>query len=208
MRVKLLYISLFFITSCVKSQEKKVEDRLVGGPCQGCEAIYDYGDYLLNAVDTLPGFTSSKQHLKISGTVYQNDGRTPTSDVLLYIYQTNELGIYPKRENSKGWENTHGYIRGWIKTNAKGQYTLYTFRPGSYPNTTTPQHIHVTVKETSKNEYYLDDFYFDDDPNLTNKIRNRKNFRGGNGILKLSSNGAIYESKRDFILGLNIPNYN
>ncbi len=208
MKPQLLFISILLISACAKSQEKRVQEKLVGGPCEGCEAIYEYEGHVLNAVDTLSGFSSSKEQLKISGIIYQNDGKTPAADVLLYIYQTNEKGVYPKRNNSKGWEKRHGYIRGWIKTNTKGQYTLYTFRPASYPNTVIPQHIHITVKETDKNEYYLDDFYFDDDPNLTSRIRNKKKFRGGNGILKLVKNNTLQEAKRDFILGLNIPNYN
>ena len=208
MKTQLLIVCILLISACVKSQEKTVQKKGVGGPCEGCEAIYEYGTHVLNDIDTLSGFLSSKQRLKISGIVYKKDGRTPAPDVLLYVYQTNEKGLYPQRKGAKGWEKRHGYIRGWIKTNVNGEYTLYTFRPASYPNTTIPQHIHITVKETDKNEYYLDDFYFDDDPNLTNRIRNRKNFRGGCGIIKLSKNNARQEATRNFTLGLNIPNYN
>ncbi len=208
MRIKLLIISVFLVTTCAKSQGERTQVKVVGGPCQGCEAIYEYGNHVLNAVDTLPGFLSSTERLKITGTIYKKDGKTPASDVLLYIYQTNEAGMYPKRKNATGWANRHGYIRGWIKTSTNGRYTLFTFRPASYPNTKIPQHIHITVKEADKNEYYLDDFYFDDDPNLTDKIRNRNNFRGGNGIIKLSKKNGMKEASRDIILGLNIPDYN
>lgn len=204
-----MIIGVFLITACAKSQESRVVKKIVGGPCQGCEAIYEYGNHVLNAVDTLPGFIAAAEQLKISGTIYQSDGKTPAKDVLLYIYQTNQEGVYPKKKNATGWAKRHGYIRGWMKTNTQGQYTLFTFRPASYPNTTIPQHIHVTVKEADKNEYYLDDFYFDDDPNLTTKIRNRTNFRGGNGIIKLHrKKDGMKEATRDFILGLNIPDYN
>jgi len=207
MKTQLLVACILLVSACAKSQENSPKEKLVGDPCEGCEAIYEYGNHVLNAIDTLSGFSSSKEQLKISGIVYKNDGKTPAADILLYIYQTNEKGIYPKRNNSKGWERRHGYIRGWVKTNVKGEYTLYTFRPASYPNTTIPQHIHITAKEPNKNEYYLDDFYFDDDPNLTDRIRNKKKFRGGSGIIKLTKNSSIQEAKRDFILGLNIPNY-
>ena len=207
MKTQLLVACILLISACIKPQENVAQRKGVGGPCEGCEAIYEYGTHVLNEVDTLAGFLSSQQQLKISGIIYKRDGKTPASDVLLYVYQTNEKGVYPQQKGAKGWEKRHGYIRGWIKTNAKGEYTLYTFRPASYPNTTIPQHIHITVKETDKNEYYLDDFYFDDDPNLTDKIRNRKNFRGGSGIIKLTENNSMHEATRDFILGLNIPNY-
>jgi len=201
-----IFIILLLLSSCVKSQEKNTK-KLVGGSCEGCEAIYEYGNKALNAVDTLPGFTAAKEQLKITGTIYKKDGKTPAKDVILYAYQTNEKGIYPKRNASKGWEKRHGYIRGWIKTDASGKYTLYTFRPASYPSTTIPQHIHITIKEPEKNEYYIDDFYFDDDPNLTNRIRNRSNFRGGSGIIKPKNVNSMLIANRNIILGKNIPNY-
>jgi len=202
-----LIILCIFIISCAESQERKTTVQKIGGPCDGCEAIYEYGSKTLNSVDTLPGFSSAKEKIKISGIVYQIDGKTPAKDILMYAYQTNEKGIYPKKSSSTGFESRHGYIRGWVKTNAQGAYTIYTFRPASYPNTSIPQHIHITVKEPEKNEYYIDDFYFDDDPNLTDRIRNRSNFRAGSGIVKLLKVDGMYEVKRDIILGKNIPNY-
>jgi protocatechuate 3,4-dioxygenase beta subunit len=202
-----ILIIFLLVSSCAKSQEKNTK-KLVGGPCEGCEAIYEYGNKVLNPVDTLPEFITAKERLKITGIIYKKDGKTPAKDVILYTYQTNEKGIYPKKNASKGWEKRHGYIRGWIKTDALGTYTLYTFRPASYPNTTIPQHIHITIKEPNKNEYYIDNFYFDDDPNLTDKIRKKTNFRGGCGIINLTKVNSMFEANRDIILGKNIPNYN
>jgi protocatechuate 3,4-dioxygenase beta subunit len=204
----LLFTMLLLVSSCIKSQNKNAIEKLVGGPCQGCEAIYEYGDKFLNSVDTLPGFITSNQKIKISGTIYKKDGKTPAKDVILYAYHTDEKGIYPKRSSSKGWERRHGYLRGWIKTDASGNYSFYTNKPASYPKTSLPQHIHITVKEPDKNEYYISDVYFSNDPNLTDDIKNKKNHRGGNSIVKLRENGQLLEAKRDIILGLHIPNYN
>ena len=208
MKIRILLLIILFCVSCVKSQEKNPDPKLVGGPCEGCEAIYEYGREVLNSVDTIPGFSMAKEQLKITGIIYKSDGKTPAKDVILYAYQTNEKGIYPKRSTSKGWEKRHGYMRGWIKTDSNGQYTLYTFRPASYPNTTIEQHIHLTVKEPIKNEYYIANINFDDDPNLSIKIRNNKFPRGGNGIVKLSKKGKFLVASRDIILGRYIPNYN
>jgi len=203
----LLLAFILFTSSCIKSQNRNDTEKLVGGPCEGCKAIYEYGDKFLNPIDTISGFTSSNQKIKITGTVYYIDGKTPAKDIILYVYHTDEKGIYPKRNSSKGWEKRHGFLRGWIKTDSSGVYTLYTFRPASYPNTTIPQHIHIIVKEPDKKEYHIDDFYFDDDLNLTNTIRNRSKPRGGNGIIKLKGKNSLLQARRDIILGLNIPNY-
>jgi len=202
-----LLITLILFSSCIKSQNNKETLNHIGGPCEGCEAIYEYGDKHLKNVDTLPDFNNSNNKIKISGTVYQNDGKNPAKDVIIYIYHTNEKGIYPSNSGSKGWERRHGYLRGWVKTNKDGKYTFYTLRPASYPNTTIPQHIHITLKEPDKNEYYLDDFYFEDDPNLPERMKTKENPRGGSGIVSLQNNSLISEVTRDIILGLNIPSY-
>lgn len=202
---KLVYIVLF--SSCINSQTKQESTKLVGGPCEGCEAIYEYGSKILKPTDTIIGFNTLEPKIKISGVVYKNDGKTPAKDVILYAYHTDDKGVYPTNNTSKGWERRHGYLRGWIKTDSNGSYAFYTSRPASYPNTTIAQHIHITVKEPDKNEYYIADIYFKDDPNLTDNIRNRPQHRGGSGIVSLQNNSKVQEATRNIILGLNIPNY-
>lgn len=195
------FITIFSI-ACSTAQDRKV-----GGPCEGCEALFEYGDRYLSPVDTLPGFDAAKEKFILSGKVYQADGKTPAKDVILYVYQTDQKGVYPTKGNETGWAKRHGYIRGWTKTNATGQYTFYTFRPASYPNTTVAQHIHITLKEPGLTPYYIDSYHFTDDPNLSASERNHQKSRGGNGIVQPKKDGEIWVVKRDIVLGKNIPNY-
>ena len=178
----------------------------VGGPCEGCEAVYEYGDKRLSPVDTLPDFHEEGQRLQITGTIYQSDGKTPAEGVILYVYHTNQAGIYPTKGGETGWAKRHGYIRGWVKTNADGKYTLYTLRPGTYPSRSEPAHIHATIKEPDINEYYLADYHFADDPLLTAEDRNPSP-RGGSGVLYPQKENDIWVAERDIVLGLNIPDY-
>ena len=204
----IIYIILVLLaTSSCKTKSGSKANGLIGGPCDGCEAIFEYGDANLNAVDTIPQFRITPNKLKLTGTVFNLDGKTPAANVILYIYQTNQEGIYEKKGNEKGWGTRHGYFRGWVKTDEEGHYTFYTFRPGAYPNTDEPAHIHFTVKEPSKNEYYIDSIFFDDDPKLTNSKRENLENRGGSGIGKPILKDGMLTVKRDIILGLNIPNY-
>ena len=205
--MRILLIVCLLSMGCVNSQKKDAQNVHVGGPCEGCEAIYEYGNKLLHAVDTIPGFKSATQKMKVTGIIYQIDGKTPAKDVILYAYHTDEKGIYPKKSDSQGWERRHGYLRGWIKTDETGRYTFYTLRPASYPNTTIEQHIHMTVKEPDMNEYYIDDITFADDPNLSNRTKNRQNPRGGKGIVTLKKDGDYLIANRTIILGKNIPDY-
>ncbi|MDX5338775.1 MAG: intradiol ring-cleavage dioxygenase [Cyclobacteriaceae bacterium] len=203
----LLFFLLFAITlgSCHSQTSKQI--KVVGGPCEGCEAIHEYGDRLLTPVDTLPNFSFTEPKIRLTGTVYHQDGKTPAEGIILYIYHTNREGIYETKGDEKGWARRHGYIRGWVKTGMDGKYTFYTFRPAAYPSGTEPEHIHLTVKEPGKSEYYLDDFLFEDDPMLSSEIKKNRPNRGGSGIQMPRENMGILEIKRDLILGLNIPEY-
>lgn len=199
--------SIFVVLILSFNGQSQNLNKKIGGPCEGCEAIYEYGNRVLKPTDTLPGFNVLPNPINISGVVYQSDGKTPAKDVILYVYQTDDKGEYPPRTDSKGWEKRHGYLRGWMKTDSSGKYEFYTSRPASYPNSTVSQHIHITVKEPERNEYYIDAFHFKDDPHITNNILNRKKPRGGSGVVLLVKKDNLYRAKRDIILGLNIPNY-
>jgi len=181
-------------------------DRQVGGGCEGCEALFEYGKTLKDT-DTLPLFAITEPKLKLSGKVYQSDGKTPASNVILYIYHTDQTGIYPKAGDEKGWAKRHGFLRGWAKTNSSGEYTFYSFRPASYPDRTEPEHIYLTVKEPGKTVYYLGDFVFEDDPILTSEKRAKPSNRGGSGIVKPRLENGIWVLERELILGINIPGY-
>lgn len=176
---------------------------LVGGPCQGCEAVFEYEDQELMPTDTLPGFKENDLKLRITGTIYEDDKKTPAENVILYIYHTNREGEYATRGDEKGWGRRHGYIRGWIKTGADGKYTFFTFKPGSYSS--NPAHIHPTILEPNGKYYYIDEIRFKGDPNLDN-ARKYEN-RGGSGIVELKESNGMLVAERDIILGKNINGY-
>lgn len=192
-----------------KTKTKNSSEKHVGGSCEGCEAIYESPIPFekLNATDTLPDYNEPGPKIHISGIVYQRDGKTPAKDVVIYVYHTDQSGKYTANANAKGWEKRHGSIRGWMKTDKNGFYSFYTLRPAHYPGRQAPQHIHVTVKEPDKNEYYIDEYVFDDDPVLPDEERNRKH-RAGSGILKMvQGKDNIMVATRNIILGLNVPDY-
>jgi protocatechuate 3,4-dioxygenase, beta subunit len=214
-------IILFFLSvvgyACGQSQSsnlpkaektpKKPEKITILGGCEGCEAVYEHQGNLSSEL-YLPDYQENTgKKLKISGIVYQNDGKTPAQDVILYLYHTDQKGLYSCKGNETGSGKKHGYIRGWLKTNAKGEYTIFTQRPASYPNSKFLAHIHAFVHEPAKGVYYIDDFVFADDKFMDNKYRQNEEKRGGSGILQVSDNQSIIECKRDIILGLNIPDY-
>lgn len=189
--------------SCAQTSDP----RLVGA-CEGCEAIFEYGERQLNAVDTLPGFDATASKIKISGVIYQPDGTTPAEGVVLYVYHTNEEGVYPTRGGETDWSRRHGYIRGWIKTGKDGRYTLYTRKPGTYPSRTDAAHIHPTILEPNGKYYWVDEYLFEGDPLLTVEQSSPESPVGGtSGILRLRAEDGLLVGERDFILGRNVMGY-
>jgi protocatechuate 3,4-dioxygenase beta subunit len=180
----------------------------VGGGCEGCELMFVGMPANITSSDTSPGWTERGQKLLVTGVVYERDGKTPAPNVVLYYWQTNSDGYYSPSQGLDERARRHGHIRGWVKTDASGRYTLRTIRPAPYPHGDIPAHIHLSIKEPRiANEYFIDDFVFDDDELLTAQKRNRLENRGGSGILKVSTSGEVQVSAHDIVLGLNIPNY-
>lgn len=196
-----------FLISVLSISSVSVFSQTLGGPCEGCEALLEYGNRQLSSIDTLPDYSKNEPKMIVTGTVYKQDGKTPANGVVIYAYHTDRSGVYPTKGDEKGWARRHGYIRGWTKTDENGQYTFYTFKPETYPSRTEPAHVHLTVKEPGKQEYWIDSIQFEEDELLTKKVREKMGNRGGFGIVKLKEKGSFLLAERDIILGLNIQNY-
>lgn len=208
MKLTILFIlSVILWSSCTIAQDHS-KPMLKGGPCEGCEAILEFGDQELNSIDTLPAFHKEGLKINIKGTIYHKDGTTPAENVILYFYHTNQEGIYAYKGEAKGWAKQHGYNRGWVKTNENGQYAFYTIKPAPYPNRSGPAHIHYTILEPNGKYYWLESCHFEGDSLLTNKEINPDKPRGGySGLLRLKKEEGLWVGTRDIILGENIPDY-
>lgn len=199
--MKLLH--LLFCTAIALSsiQSLKAQD-LVGDDYLNRNAIYDYSEIQLNNTDSIPDFESKAQKLKISGTIYLSDGVTPAKDVILYIEQTDENGEFDLRTAQ---EKRYVHHRGWIKTDADGHYTFYTFVPGNDRRYNQLQQLYPVIKEPSKPEYALESFLFDDDPFLSKTCRKRLAKRGLDTILKLEKQDELYVATKDIVLPNDVP---
>ncbi|MBK7258975.1 MAG: hypothetical protein IPI01_14480 [Ignavibacteriae bacterium] len=191
-----------------------VDSANVGGAFENGEFMYAGLQGHITAIDTSPGWQVHGQRLLLTGRVFRSDGTTPAPGVVLYYYQTNTEGQYlhktdePRSMAPNAQGQTHGYIRGWVKSDAEGRYWIYTIRPGTYPSRDFPAHVHVTVKEPNGiNEYYIDDFVFDDDRLLTSAYRQRQECRGGSGVVRLVQRDGLHIGERNIFLGLNIPDH-
>jgi protocatechuate 3,4-dioxygenase beta subunit len=165
---------------------------------KGYNTFYDYTEQELSSTDTIPGFESKSNKLKISGTIYESDGITPAKDVILYIEQADENGDFELRK-----ENDVRYVhnRGWVKTDANGHYTFYTYVPGNDRRYNQMQQLFPIIKEPSKQEYEIGTFLFDEDPLLTKLCRKRMAKKGDpTRILKLKKIDGLFVTQKDIIL--------
>ncbi|MBO3099958.1 dioxygenase family protein [Gelidibacter pelagius] len=195
--------------SGTKQSETKTERKqLVGGGCDGCELMYVGMPKNIKSIDTSSGWTEKGQKLMITGTVYKLGGKIPAPNVIIYYWQTDPNGFYSPKAGMDEQAKRHGHIRGWVKSDENGNYSVYTIRPAPYPSNDMPAHIHTSIKEPNiKDEYYIDEFVFDDDILLTGKKRKALENRGGSGILRVLIDKDMQVAEHDIILGLNIPNY-
>ena len=198
----LIIFHLFSIlASCTAGQGNEEFNPQLVGSCEGCEAVFEYGDRALGPVDTLPDFNDIGIRIKVTGRVYEPDGTTPAKDVILYVFHTNQEGIYESRSGARNWERRHGYIRGWLETGEDGRYTFYTMKPGAYPDRSEPAHIHIIVLEPDGKYYWIEGFLFEDDPMVTPAMRSSLSERGGSdGVVSLQKQGDLFVAERDIIL--------
>tara|TARA_R110002049_G_scaffold238400_2_gene411484 strand:- start:185 stop:772 length:588 start_codon:yes stop_codon:yes gene_type:complete len=160
--------------------------------------IYDRAENQLSNIDTIPDYRSKTNKLKLTGIIYKNDGVTPAKDVILFVEQPNENGDFELRK--KG-DARYVFHRSWVKTDADGRYTFYTFVPGGDRRYNQLQQIFPLIKEPSKPEYEIETFLFDEDPLLTKTCRKRMAKKGDTTrILKLKTEDGILVAERNITL--------
>lgn len=138
--------------------------------------------------------TEKDGRIRISGTVYNNNGQALPS-ALIYLYHTDVRGNYGRQG-----EHKHGRYRGWILTDPKGKYEFETIMPASYPDSTIAAHIHMTVTTVNHKEDWIDSILFEGDRFIT--AREREIRKGGfDPVVKLVNNGGVRTGVRDIRVG-------
>jgi len=204
----LVAICLLSAAMCGGTQapRARASERILG-PCEGCEWVFIGMPETIPSTSRIAPKGEPGEPMRIVGTVVSADGK-PAPGVIVYAYHTDDKGIYPRDESMHGSGVRHGKLRGWAKTDEKGQYRFDTIRPAGYPDTDIPQHVHMHVIEVGCCTYYIDDIHFEDDPRLTEEQRkyvNRK--RGGNGLVMPRNENGTWVVTRDITLGMNVDDY-
>jgi protocatechuate 3,4-dioxygenase, beta subunit len=111
------------------------------------------------------------QPLTVSGTVTSPDG-APIGGASLYIYQTDHEGYYSVKPAS---DNRNPRLKLFLRSNAQGTWSFTTIKPGSYPNSRVPPHIHFEVSAAGR-EPKIFEIVFEGDSFVTDEMRQNAAF--------------------------------
>jgi protocatechuate 3,4-dioxygenase, beta subunit len=136
--------------------------------------------------------------LVVTGTVYAEDGSTPLKGATVYVYQTDARGYYGAGDSN---DSANPRLRATMRTDERGRYEYRTVKPGSYPGTRNPAHIHYVVNAPGFKEKVFE-IVFDDDPFVDGRIRAdaaregsffsiRKAERDNRGVLRCTQDVAL-----------------
>ncbi len=169
---------------------------VIGGPCQGCEWVFDDKPAKLSSHARIAPPAEPGVPMIMEGVVTARG--VPAAGIIVYAYHTDATGIYPPARNG------HGRLRGWAVTDAQGRYRFDTIRPGAYPSRNVAEHVHMHIIEPGRGTYYIDNLQFTDDP-LNTAAQRQTSHRGGNGLATPEKRDGTWYARRDIALGLNIP---
>lgn len=106
------------------------------------------------------------QALTVSGVVVDAAG-TPIPGASLYVYQTDREGYYGVKPAS---DNRNPRLKVFLRSDAKGEWSFQTIKPGSYPGSRIPAHIHFEVSAKGHAPRIFE-IVFEADPFITDRMR-------------------------------------
>ena len=109
--------------------------------------------------------------LTVSGTVVGSDGK-PIGGASLYIYQTDHEGYYGVKPAS---DNRNPRLKLFLRSDAHGAWSFETIKPGSYPNSRIPAHIHFEVSAAGRAANIFE-IVFEGDSFITDAMRSNPAF--------------------------------
>jgi protocatechuate 3,4-dioxygenase beta subunit len=128
--------------------------------------------------------------LAVAGRVLGANGR-PIPGASIYAYQTDATGRYiPGGVGAQGSDTPQ--IFGFMRSDASGNYAFTTIKPGSYPDSRNPAHIHFEVSAPGHaNRIY--EIVFEGDPFISDNFRAqaREPFGGVEIVSARTVNGVI-----------------
>jgi protocatechuate 3,4-dioxygenase beta subunit len=97
--------------------------------------------------------------LVLHGRIVKSDG-SPAANAIVFAYHTDRTGLYDRREaGPHSWR-----LKGWARAADDGRFTFETIRPGSYPDSKNPAHVHFAAFLPTGERYSVGEVQFGNDP--------------------------------------------
>jgi protocatechuate 3,4-dioxygenase beta subunit len=109
--------------------------------------------------------------LSVSGVVVDEAGK-PVPAASIYAYQTDAEGYYGVKPAS---DNRNPRLKVFLRSDAQGRWSFETIRPGSYPDSRNPAHIHFHVGAAGFPTKVFE-IVFTGDPFITPAMRTNPSF--------------------------------
>jgi protocatechuate 3,4-dioxygenase beta subunit len=109
--------------------------------------------------------------LAVSGVVAGADG-APIPGASIYVYQTDAEGYYGVKPES---DNRRPRLKAFLRSDTRGAWSFDTIRPGSYPGSRVPAHIHFEVSAPGYASRVFE-IVFEGDPFVTAEMRRNPGF--------------------------------
>jgi protocatechuate 3,4-dioxygenase beta subunit len=133
------------------------------------------------------------ERLAVSGRVL-GDNNQPVPGASIYVYQTDTKGEYVQGSN-RG--NDRPRLFGFLRSDSQGRYSFTTIRPGSYPNSRIPGHIHFEVTAPGHAERIYE-IVFEGDPFISDQFRSQARQPFGNvEIVTARKSNEVFEVSHD-----------
>lgn len=134
--------------------------------------------------------------LKLTGRISNALGES-IKNAQITVFSTDAEGWYtPYDSAQKRMNEADARIMGFLRTDPRGQFDIFTIRPGSYPipyeGRIVPAHIHLVIKAPGYQRLQLQ-LVFDDDPALDEHWREWA-AKDGFPILKLEKTSDKFQS--------------
>jgi protocatechuate 3,4-dioxygenase, beta subunit len=154
------------------------------------------GDRVLPASLDLAAAGEPGERLELTLRLRTPQGR-PVQGPVVYVYHADASGEYRRAPDASGCFRFHGVLHGWARPNADGVVLVRSIRPGPYPRSTEPAHVHIVVQFPGQRGFYLNDLLFDDDPRLTPAVRAAQTMAGGPGVVHATRNHrGVWQAER------------
>ena len=124
------------------------------------------------------------QPITVSGVVVGADG-SPIPNASLYVYQTDREGYYGTKPAS---DNRNPRLKLFLRSDARGAWSFETIKPGSYPNSRVPAHIHFEVVAPGRSARIFE-IVFEGDPFVTDRMRDDPAF----SVRRIESGNRVSE---------------